>query len=219
MALWICDRAREPQTQKRAASSTCRAPLTQHPEQSSGVALSGSARREHDGVNHRDDAAFGLREAQPIEGRHYAAHHAAVRQIRTAVGSVGDCAVATDDETSGNATFEIRIPAEALLVAHTETTVILTNDTLDDFGRQTPAHGRRAHAHLRSLGLVRTAEALARTRTGSVAQRANVAQADALTATATALTDTGETEAARAEGVADFVAPHVTAGAYVVRTE
>ncbi len=63
---------------------------------------------------------------------------------------------------------------------------------------------------------VTSAEALPGARAGSVAQGADVTEANAFTATATAFTDTGETEAARAECVADFIAPHVTAGAHVV---
>src|SRR4051812_34077952 len=190
------------------------------------VAALPSAGREHDGVNHRHDAAFGLREAQPVEGRDHAADHAAVRKIRATVGGVGNCAVTTDNETRRNTPFEVGIATQALLVTHTEPTVVLTDDALNYLGRETTAHGRCTHAHLGGLGLMgsaktamASAEALPCAGTGSVAQGADVAQADAFAATTAALTDTGETEAARAERVADFVAPHVTAGAHVIRAE
>ena len=63
------------------------------------------------------------------------------------------------------------------------------------------------------------AEALAGAGAGAVTDGADVAEADAFAATAAAFADAGETEAARAERVADGVAPHVAAGAHRIVAE
>ena len=54
-------------------------------------------------------------------------------------------------------------------------------------------------------------EALTRAGTGAVTEGSDVAEADAFAATAAAFADAGEAETARAERVADRIAPHVAA--------
>ena len=110
--------------------------------------------------------------------------------------------------------------AQAVLVAETEATEVLANDALDDLRREATVDLRRALTERRALGLVRAAEAavavaeaLTGAGAGAVSERSDVAEADAFAATAAAFADAGEAEAARAERVADRVAPHVAAGA------
>src|SRR5262249_23043250 len=154
---------------------------------------------EHDGVGDRDDAAFGLRERQPVERTHHARHHAAVRHVRAAVADVRDRAVAADDEPDGDAPRQVGVIAQAVLVAEAEAAEVLPDDALDALRREPAAHLRGAHADLRGLRTVRAAEpAVARTKTlsgagaGAVAQGADAAEADTLAAAAAALADAGE---------------------------
>src|SRR5690606_16083399 len=116
-----------------------------------------------------------------------------------------DGAVATDHEARCDAAFEVRVAAEALLVAHAETAVVLTHDALDDLRRQTSAHAGRTHAHLGSARLVRSAEAavtgaeaLAGAGAGAVTERTDRSETDTLAATTAAFTDAGQTETAGA---------------------
>ena len=60
----------------------------------------------------------------------------------------------TDD-----AALEVRVVAQAVLVAEAEATEVLANDALDDLGREAAVDLRRAHADLRALASVRAAEA------------------------------------------------------------
>ena len=94
-----------------------------------------SARLQHDRILHRDDAALGLGEAQPVEGVHDAVHDARIRKVRAAVGHVRHRPVAADDETDRDAALEVRVAPEPLLVAETEAAEVLADDALDDLRR------------------------------------------------------------------------------------
>src|SRR5262249_27828623 len=104
-----------------------------------------------------------------------------------------------------NATLEVRVVAEAVLVAQAEATEVLAHDALDDLGREAAADARRAHADRRRLGAVRAAqaavtgaEALASAGAGAVTDRADRSEADTFAATAAAFTDARQAEAASA---------------------
>src|SRR5690606_8195615 len=130
------------------------------------------------------------------------------------------------DEARRNATLQVRIASEALLVTHPETAEVLADDALDDLGRQTAADGGRTHAHFRGTRRVRAAqtpvtraETLTRPGAGTVAEGPDIAETDTFASAAATFTDTRETETAGAECVADFVAPHVAASADLVGAE
>ena len=195
-----------------------RLPFFTHPRFCASLPDSGPgrsvARVENDRVDDRDDAAFGLRERQIAEAANDATDHALIRKVRASIGGRRNRAGAIDDELHRDATLEVRVRAQTVLVAETEATEVLTNDALDDLRREATVDLRGALTKGGRLGLVSAAEtavavteALTRAGAGAVSERSDVAEADAFAATAAAFADAREAEAARAERVADGVTP------------
>src|SRR4051794_8572916 len=94
------------------------------------------ARVEDDRVDDGDDAAFGLREREVSEAADDASDDALIRKVGASVLRRGDGAGAVDDELHRDATLEVRVVAEAVLVAETEAAEVLANDALDDLRRE-----------------------------------------------------------------------------------
>src|SRR5262245_42797591 len=116
------------------------------------------AGREHDRVDDRHDAAFGLRKRQAVVRANHALHDAGIREGGTAVAHIGHRAVSTNYETNRDASLQVRIVAQAVLVAETESSVVLANDALNDLGRKPTVDGGGSHPDLRSAGRVRTTQ-------------------------------------------------------------
>jgi hypothetical protein len=95
------------------------------------------ARGEHDRKDNRHDPAFGLRKREVFEGTYNASYDATVGHIGTSVADVRDSSVTSDDETNGDATYQIRVVVEASFVTQAEATKVLPDNPLDDFRRQT----------------------------------------------------------------------------------
>src|SRR5690606_11362969 len=96
---------------------------------------------------------------QSIVRSHHTTRHAAVWQIRAAILYTGDHACPIDGKSNLDATFEVGIAREALLVTHTEAPIILAHDALNHLGRQASADHSRTDPHLpRHLGLVPATE-------------------------------------------------------------
>src|SRR5580692_4424892 len=119
------------------------------------------ARVEHDRVDDRDHAAFGLGERQVAEPAHDALRDAGVGDVAPAIGRHRNGATAIDHELHRHATLQVRIVAEPVLVAEAETSEVLADDALDDLGRQAAVDAGRAFADARRLDLVTAAEATA----------------------------------------------------------
>src|SRR6185436_8856698 len=110
-------------------------------------------------IHDRDDAALGLREREVLEPSDHAGDHALIGEVGAAVLGHGDGAAAVDDELHRDATLEVRVGAEAVLVAETEAAEVLANDALDDLGREAPVDLRGPLTDGGGAGLVRAAEA------------------------------------------------------------
>src|SRR6185436_16397729 len=122
-------------------------------------------------------------------------------------------AVSCDHEPHGHPALELRVLAEAVLVAEPEAAEVLAHDPLDGLGRQPSADHRGAHPHLGRRGAVRAgepagAEALAVRARGAVSHRADVAEADPFATAGAALADAAQAEpAVRAEALLARIAP------------
>src|SRR5262249_20248856 len=156
------------------------------------------ARREHDRVDDGHDAPFGHREGQAGERAHDARDNTGVGHIRAAVGHRCRAALPVDHEANTDAALQVGVVAQTVLVAEAEASEVLAHDALDHLGREAAAHGRRAHANLRGLRLVRAAEATvaraeavagAVARSSGVADRSDGTEADAFPFAASALAD------------------------------
>src|SRR5688572_30126790 len=185
-----------------------------------------AARRKRDRVADSDDTALGRGEAQPVEGTDHARDDAAVRQVTPAVAHVADAAVATDHEARRDATFEVRILHQALLVAHTEAPEVLAYRALDDFRWQPAAHRGRTWPHLRNCRLVRIARAIARDSEAIVEPETHArtagrhaAETDLVAASAAAFLVARVIQATRAGDVADRIAPQIADRAHRVGAE
>src|SRR5690606_27585159 len=95
---------------------------------------------ECNGITHGDEAAFGLGEAESIEGAYHTTDDFAVRQGRARVRYIVYGAVATNHEPHVDAPAQARVGAETALVTESETAMVLPNDALNDLRRQPARH-------------------------------------------------------------------------------
>src|SRR5689334_9900248 len=95
---------------------------TRWDRRASGPLLTGA---EDDGVDHRDLAALRLRKREIREPAHDTAHDGFIGQVGSAVVCRCDASVLVDREFDSDASLQVRILAQAVLVAESKATEVL----------------------------------------------------------------------------------------------